>query len=295
KVREIAHLLVPFRLEVVSAGDLDLAEPEETGDTFRANAELKALAAAQASGLPALADDSGLCVNALNGAPGVHSARWAGPTRDFDFALEKLRRGMIEAGLSDTSAYFVCGLALAWPDGHIEYFEGRVDGELTWPPRGENGFGYDPIFIPDGHELTFGEMEAQAKHRMSHRADAFRQLVDRCFGKLRRLTDGAAGNGRRLCCLCPLALLPVEMPRVRVQFACHGECGSGALGPRAHARTARYARPHRPAPRALRLFRRRHAVADAAANGRYGASGNRFPLVDGGGGGDHARSQSDQR
>lgn len=183
KVREIAHLLAPFRLEVVSAGDLDLAEPEETGDSFRANAELKALAAAQASGLPALADDSGLCVNALNGAPGVHSARWAGPTRDFDFALEKLRRGMIEAGLSDTSAYFVCGLALAWPDGHIEYFEGRVDGELTWPPRGENGFGYDPIFIPDGHELTFGEMEAQAKHRMSHRADAFRQLVDACFGK----------------------------------------------------------------------------------------------------------------
>src|SRR5690606_39633306 len=164
KVREIAHLLVPFRLEVVSAGDLDLAEPEETGDTFRANAELKALAAAQASGLPALADDSGLCVNALNGAPGVHSARWAGPTRDFDFALEKLRRGMIEAGLSDTSAYFVCGLALAWPDGHIEYFEGRVDGELTWPPRGENGFGYDPIFIPDGHELTFGEMERSEEH-----------------------------------------------------------------------------------------------------------------------------------
>lgn len=183
KVREIAQLLAPFKLEVVSAGDLDLAEPEETGDTFRANAELKALAAAQASGLPALADDSGLCVNALNGAPGIHSARWAGPTRDFDFALEKLRRGMIEAGLSDTSAYFICGLALAWPDGHIEYFEGRVDGELTWPPRGENGFGYDPIFIPDGYELTFGEMEAQAKHGMSHRADAFRQLVDACFGK----------------------------------------------------------------------------------------------------------------
>ncbi|MFA7638511.1 MAG: RdgB/HAM1 family non-canonical purine NTP pyrophosphatase [Parvibaculum sp.] len=183
KVREIAQLLAPFKLEVVSAGDLDLAEPEETGDSFRANAELKALAAAQASGLPALADDSGLCVTALNGAPGIHSARWAGPTRDFDFALEKLRRGMIEAGLSDTSAWFICGLALAWPDGHIEYFEGRVDGELTWPPRGENGFGYDPIFIPDGHALTFGEMEAQAKHGMSHRADAFRQLVDACFGK----------------------------------------------------------------------------------------------------------------
>lgn len=183
KVREIAELLAPFRLEVVSAGELDLPEPAETGDTFRANAELKALAAATAANLPALADDSGLCVNALNGAPGIHSARWAGPNKDFDFALEKLRRGMLEAGLSDTSAFFICGLALAWPDGHVEYFEGRVEGELTWPPRGDNGFGYDPVFIPEGFEETFGEMEPQAKHGMSHRADAFRQLVDACFGK----------------------------------------------------------------------------------------------------------------
>ena len=183
KVREIAELLAPFGIETVSAGDLGLDEPEETGDTFRANAELKALAAAKAANLPALADDSGLCVTALSGAPGIYSARWAGPNKDFDFAMEKLRRGMIEAGLSDTSAHFICGLALAWPDGHVEYFEGRVDGELTWPPRGDKGFGYDPVFIPQGHEITFGEMEPQAKHDMSHRAHAFRQLVDACFAK----------------------------------------------------------------------------------------------------------------
>ncbi|MFN4353855.1 RdgB/HAM1 family non-canonical purine NTP pyrophosphatase [Parvibaculum sp.] len=183
KVREIGDLLAPFGIETVSAGTLGLDEPEETGDTFRANAELKALAAAKAANLPALADDSGLCVNALNGAPGIHSARWAGPSKDFEFAMEKLRRGMLEAGPVDVGAHFICGLALAWPDGHVEYFEGRVDGELTWPPRGEKGFGYDPIFIPDGHDITFGEMEPQAKHAMSHRADAFRQLVNACFAK----------------------------------------------------------------------------------------------------------------
>ena len=183
KVREIADLLAPFGIEAESAGELGLEEPEETGDTFRANAELKALAAAKAANLPALADDSGLCVNALNGAPGIYSARWAGPSKDFGFAMEKLRRGMLEAGLSDVSAHFICGLALAWPDGHIDYFEGRVDGELTWPPRGEKGFGYDPVFIPDGHDITFGEMEPDAKHGMSHRAHAFRQLVNACFAK----------------------------------------------------------------------------------------------------------------
>lgn len=183
KVREIGDLLAPFGIETVSAGALGLDEPEETGDTFRANAELKALAAAKAANLPALADDSGLCVNALNGAPGIHSARWAGPSKDFEFAMEKLRRGMLEAGPVDVGAHFICGLALAWPDGHVEYFEGRVDGELTWPPRGDKGFGYDPIFIPDGHDITFGEMEPQAKHAMSHRADAFRQLVNACFAK----------------------------------------------------------------------------------------------------------------
>lgn len=181
KVREIRDLLTPFGLELSSAGELFLPEPEETGETFQANAELKALAAAKASGHPALADDSGLCVEALNGQPGIYSARWAGPQKDFDFAMEKIRLGLIEEGTLDTRAYFICGLALAWPDGHVEYFEGRVDGELTWPPRGEKGFGYDPMFIPNGYEETFGEMDPEKKHAMSHRADAFRQLVDACF------------------------------------------------------------------------------------------------------------------
>ncbi|MGB5949614.1 MAG: RdgB/HAM1 family non-canonical purine NTP pyrophosphatase, partial [Parvibaculum sp.] len=177
KVREIAELLAPFGIETVSAGDLGLEEPDETGDTFRANAELKALAAAKASGRPALADDSGLCVEALNGAPGIYSARWAGPQKDFDFAMEKVRLGLVEEGTLDTRAHFICGLALAWPDGHVEYFEGRVDGELVWPPRGEKGFGYDPMFIPNGHDRTFGEMEPDEKTPLTHRADAFRQLV----------------------------------------------------------------------------------------------------------------------
>ncbi|MDO9126742.1 MAG: RdgB/HAM1 family non-canonical purine NTP pyrophosphatase [Parvibaculum sp.] len=181
KVREIADLLAPLNVEIVSAADLGLAEPEETGETFRENAELKALAAAKAAKLPALSDDSGLCVEALGGAPGIYSARWAGPTKDFAFAMEKLRRGMLETGPVDTAAYFICGLALAWPDGHVEYFEGRVDGDLVWPPRGDKGFGYDPVFVPHGYETTFGEMEPQAKHDISHRAHAFRQLVDACF------------------------------------------------------------------------------------------------------------------
>ncbi|MEN6541380.1 RdgB/HAM1 family non-canonical purine NTP pyrophosphatase [Parvibaculum sp.] len=183
KVREIRELLAPFGIETLSAGDLGLDEPEETGDTFRANAELKALAAAKASGKPSLADDSGLCVEALGGAPGIYSARWAGPQKDFDFAMERVRLGLVEEGTLDTRAHFICGLALAWPDGHIEYFEGRVDGELVWPPRGTKGFGYDPMFVPNGHEETFGEMEPERKHAMSHRADAFRQLVDNCFGQ----------------------------------------------------------------------------------------------------------------
>ncbi|MCE9648124.1 MAG: RdgB/HAM1 family non-canonical purine NTP pyrophosphatase [Parvibaculum sp.] len=181
KVREIKELLGDFGIETISAGDLNLPEPEETGETFKANAVLKAQAAATASGKPALADDSGLCVAALNGAPGIYSARWAGPQKDFDFAMEKVRLGLLEEGTLDTHAWFVCGLALAWPDGHVEYFEGRVDGELTWPPRGLKGFGYDPMFVPEGHEETFGEMDQGKKHAMSHRAHAFRQLVDACF------------------------------------------------------------------------------------------------------------------
>lgn len=181
KVREIAELLAPFGVETISAGDLGLAEPEETGATFRANAELKALTAARAAKRPALADDSGLCVEALNGAPGIHSARWAGPQKNFDFAMERVRLGLLEEGTIDTRAHFVCGLALAWPDGHVDYFEGRVDGTLVWPPRGRKGFGYDPMFVAEGQIRTFGEMEPDEKTPLTHRADAFRQLVDACF------------------------------------------------------------------------------------------------------------------
>lgn len=182
KVREIAELLGPYGIEPVSAGTLGLPEPEETGTTFIANAELKAMQAADLSGLPALADDSGLCVEALNGDPGIFSARWAGPEKDFAIAMRKVQDA-IEAKGPDAGhgAHFVCALALAWPDGHVEAFEGRVDGTIIWPPRGDKGFGYDPIFQPHGHEVSFAEMEPSAKHAMSHRADAFRQLVEAVF------------------------------------------------------------------------------------------------------------------
>jgi len=165
----------------VSAGELGLEEPEETGVTFAANAELKARAAALGSGLPALSDDSGLAVHALGGAPGIQSARWAETAagRDFRAAMERVEAAL--AGKADRTAHFVCALALAWPDGHVETFEGRVDGTLVWPPRGEKGFGYDPVFRPDGHEITFGEMDPDDKHAISHRADAFARLVAACF------------------------------------------------------------------------------------------------------------------
>ncbi|MEQ9146239.1 MAG: RdgB/HAM1 family non-canonical purine NTP pyrophosphatase [Parvibaculaceae bacterium] len=178
KVREIGDLLTPFGIDAVSAGELGLPEPEETGTTFRANAELKARAAAEASGLPALADDSGLCVTALGGDPGIYSARWAGPGKDFAVAMQKVEDALQKTGSPDRSAAFVCGLALAWPDGHVDYFEGRVGGTLVWPPRGDKGFGYDPVFVADGYDITFGEMDPDAKHAISHRADAFRQLTD---------------------------------------------------------------------------------------------------------------------
>ena len=179
KVREIGDLLARFRTEVISAGTLGLDEPEETGTTFVANAELKALAAAKAANLPALADDSGLAVDALGGEPGIYSARWAGPAKDFAIAMAAVHAKMGDA--ADRSARFVCALALAWPDGHVETFEGVVKGEIVWPPRGGNGFGYDPFFLPDGGSLTFGEMDATAKHAISHRADAFAKLVAACF------------------------------------------------------------------------------------------------------------------
>ena len=180
KVREIGDLLRPFGFKAVSAAELGLPEPEETGSTFRENAELKARAAALAARLPALADDSGLVVPALGGAPGIYSARWSGPSKDFRVAMERVQAEL--GGSADRRAHFICALAMAWPDGHVESFEGRVDGTLVWPPRGTHGFGYDPMFLPEGGDLTFGEMEPEAKHKISHRARAFAQLTARCFG-----------------------------------------------------------------------------------------------------------------
>ena len=178
KVREITALLGAYGIEPVSVAELDLPEPEETGTTFVANAELKALQAADLSGLPALADDSGLCVDALGGDPGIFSARWAGEAKDFDLAMRLVEDRLAEEPDLPREAHFVCALALAWPDGHVEWFEGRVDGTLVWPPRGDKGFGYDAMFLPVGGEETFGEMDPDAKHGISHRADAFRQLVN---------------------------------------------------------------------------------------------------------------------
>ena len=178
KVEEIVALLAPFAVETIAAGSLRIPEPEETGDSFEANAALKAKAAAEASGLPALADDSGLVVPALGGAPGIYSARWAGPAKDFQVAMERVHR---ELGNQDRSAKFVAVLALTWPGGNTELFRGEVEGSLTWPPRGNRGFGYDPMFIPRGATLTFGEIDPAEKHRISHRARAFAKLVERYF------------------------------------------------------------------------------------------------------------------
>jgi XTP/dITP diphosphohydrolase len=189
KVREIRALLEPYGIEPVSAGDLGLDEPEETGATFAENALLKAHAAAKASGLPALADDSGLCVAALGGAPGVYTADWAerqayeGPHgRDWYMAMGKVEGKLAELGPDvDRGGYFTCTLALAWPDGHAEIFEGRVHGTLAWPPRGTLGFGYDPVFVPLGRDQSFAEIDPAEKHAISHRADAFAKLVAALF------------------------------------------------------------------------------------------------------------------
>ncbi len=186
KLREIAELIEPFGLpyglNVVSAGDLGLPEPEETGATFAENAALKARAAVQGSGRPALADDSGLAVEALGGEPGIYSARWAGVEKDFAIAMARVERELEKTGSENRRAAFVCALCLAYPDGREQVFEGRIEGRLVWPPRGGKGFGYDPLFLAEGYEITFGEMEPAEKHKISHRARAFAKLVRDVFG-----------------------------------------------------------------------------------------------------------------
>jgi XTP/dITP diphosphohydrolase len=190
KVREILDLVAPHGLSVVSAAKLQLPEPEETGATFAENARIKAEASAQGAGLPALSDDSGLEVEALGGAPGIYSARWAGPAKDFSVAMQRVADEVKQRGgwkAPGPRANFTAALCLAWPDGEVALFEGKVYGHLVWPPRGTRGFGYDPMFVADGHALTFGEMEPDAKHAISHRARAFQRFARACLG------EGATG------------------------------------------------------------------------------------------------------
>jgi XTP/dITP diphosphohydrolase len=195
KIREIGDLIEPFGFNAKSAADLDFAEPDETGTTFEENAAIKALASATASGLPALSDDSGLVIDALDGAPGVYTANWAeraDGSRDFVMAMEKVETALAEKGASapaERTARFVSVLCLAWPDGHTEFFRGEVEGEVVWPPRGDQGFGYDPVFQPEGYATTFGEMSAEEKHgwkpgdaqALSHRARAFKRFIETCL------------------------------------------------------------------------------------------------------------------
>jgi XTP/dITP diphosphohydrolase len=191
KLKEMRELLAPFGVEAKSAGELGLAEPAETGTTFAQNARIKAVAAAKATGRVAFADDSGLVVDALGGEPGIHSARWAGPEKDFRAAMNRIQTLLIERDArapEQRRAHFIAALCLAWPDGHLEDFEGRVDGVVVWPPRGDKGFGYDPLFLPDGFDRTFGQMSAEEKHGLppkgrglSHRARAFITLAGACL------------------------------------------------------------------------------------------------------------------
>ena len=193
KLKEMRELLAPYGVDAESAVALNLPEPEETGKTFAANARIKARAAAKAVGLPAFADDSGLVVEALGGDPGIHSARWAGQDKDFRYAMNRIQTLLIERGAREAAqrrAHFIAALCLAWPDGHVEDFEGRVDGVVVWPPRGTRGFGYDPLFLPASFDRTFGEMDAGEKHGLppkgqglSHRARAFVKLADACLRK----------------------------------------------------------------------------------------------------------------
>lgn len=184
KVVEINTLIAPYGLEAIAAGALGLPEPDETGTMFASNARIKARAAADAAGLPALADDSGLCIDALDGAPGIFSARWGGTSKDFSAAMERVNRELELRGArlpSDRAAHFVSALCLSWPGGEDQIFEGRAFGEVVWPPRGNLGFGYDPIFVPDGYKQTFGELDAAEKDRISHRARAFDKFMRACL------------------------------------------------------------------------------------------------------------------
>ena len=191
KLAEMRELLAPYKIDAISASDMDLPEPDESGTSFRTNARIKAEAAAKAADLPAFADDSGLVVDALGGAPGIYSARWAGPDKNFLAAMETVEQKLREAGTTSPpqrTAHFVSALCVAWPDGHVEEFEARVDGTIVWPPRGDKGFGYDPVFLPDGQARTFGEMPSGEKHGLppkgkglSHRARAFLKLAEACF------------------------------------------------------------------------------------------------------------------
>ena len=193
KLVEMRELLAPFGITATSAGELDLPEPEETGTTFRANARIKAVAAAKATNLPAFSDDSGLAVDALGGYPGIYSARWAGPEKDFMGAMTRVNELINDLGATTPEkrkAHFVSALCVAWPDGHLEEFQAHVDGTIVWPPRGDKGFGYDPFFLPDGYNTTFGEMSSEQKHGLpplglglSHRARAFVKLAEACLGK----------------------------------------------------------------------------------------------------------------
>ena len=193
KLAEMRGLLAPYGIEATSASELKLSEPNETGMTFRDNARIKAAAAARATGLPAFADDSGLAIDALDGAPGIYSARWAGPDKDFRRAMAEVETRLQERGATTPErrrAHFISALCVAWPEGDVAEFEGRVDGTLVWPPRGDQGFGYDPMFLPDGHARTFGEMSSEEKHELpprgkglSHRARAFFKLAEACLEK----------------------------------------------------------------------------------------------------------------
>ena len=186
KVREITALMAPYVIEVISAADLQLPEPKEDGDSYIANATIKAHAAAIASGLPALSDDSGFEVMAINRDPGLYSARWAGPDKDFSVAMAKVNDTVEASGNADRNCRFVCALALCWPDGVCVTTEGYVDGQFIWPPRGNKGFGYDPVFQPNGYDLSFGEDDQDWKHSVSHRAKAFEQLIAQCFQDTKR-------------------------------------------------------------------------------------------------------------